>query len=260
MTKDKDLYALLGVAATASADEIRDAYRSAAKANHPDRFLSYFQKLKATVRMQDLNNAYSVLRDPDRRRTYDKCSVPQQAQAISPRVRSDSHGRVGPAGSGAQTNWWIIAAWPAASCIFAYFVFLRDSERPSGFWLIYIAVVSLVVVPLLALLVAVPVFVFAHAFQSSFADTQATTTIGLSRLLRDFIMRTVGLALAIWLSIKAFQWGIRWDLLYLMLLIVSGSLAGELCAMFAYLVRGLRVVKVADELIRNEEGMKVRGA
>jgi hypothetical protein len=67
----RDLYAVLGVAPTATADELKTAYRDLAKQYHPDRFLAYVQKLAATRRLQEINAAYAELRDSNRRRAYD---------------------------------------------------------------------------------------------------------------------------------------------------------------------------------------------
>ena len=60
------LYERLGVSSTASADEIRAAYRARARELHPDR-----QGSAATRAMADLNDAWRVLSDPAARRAYD---------------------------------------------------------------------------------------------------------------------------------------------------------------------------------------------
>jgi hypothetical protein len=58
-------YDVLGVAATATADEVRSAYRRAARDHHPDFGGD-------GLRMQDLNAAWYVLGDPIRRAAYDR--------------------------------------------------------------------------------------------------------------------------------------------------------------------------------------------
>lgn len=60
------LYDRLGVAATASPEELRAAYRRRARAVHPDR-----QGAAATEEMAELNAAWRVLSDPVARRAYD---------------------------------------------------------------------------------------------------------------------------------------------------------------------------------------------
>jgi DnaJ domain len=54
------------VSPAASSEEIREAYRRAARAHHPDR-----HGPDASTRMAEVNHAWHVLRDPHRRRTYD---------------------------------------------------------------------------------------------------------------------------------------------------------------------------------------------
>lgn len=69
----KDYYAILKVNPSASADEIRIAYRLLAKQNHPD--LGGSQRV-----MSDINEAYSVLSDPATKQKYDTWYNNQKAQ------------------------------------------------------------------------------------------------------------------------------------------------------------------------------------
>lgn len=63
----KDYYAILGVTKSAAQEEIKSAYRNLAIKYHPDR-----NKAKdAEAKMQELNEAYAVLSDPEKRRQYD---------------------------------------------------------------------------------------------------------------------------------------------------------------------------------------------
>ena len=59
-----DYYSILGIGRDASASEITKAYRKLARENHPDRGGS-------TEKFQKLNEAYSTLKDPKKRRHYD---------------------------------------------------------------------------------------------------------------------------------------------------------------------------------------------
>ena len=64
-----DLYAVLGVSKTATADEIKKAYRDAAFRYHPDRNGG---DAAAEEKFKQINAAYAVLSDPDKRRQYDQ--------------------------------------------------------------------------------------------------------------------------------------------------------------------------------------------
>ena len=63
----KDYYQVLGVARDASAEVIKKAYRQLARKYHPD----VSKEKDAAARMSDVNEAYAVLSDPERRAAYD---------------------------------------------------------------------------------------------------------------------------------------------------------------------------------------------
>ena len=64
----EDLYKVLGVAKNASQDEIKKAYRNLAFKYHPDRNQG---SQEAEEKLKEINAAYSVLGDADKRRQYD---------------------------------------------------------------------------------------------------------------------------------------------------------------------------------------------
>lgn len=68
-TDFKDYYAILGINKEASADEIKRAYRKLARTYHPD--LNPNDKT-AEARFKEVNEAYEVLSDPDKRQKYDQ--------------------------------------------------------------------------------------------------------------------------------------------------------------------------------------------
>lgn len=64
----KDYYKILGVAKDASSDDIQRAYKKLARKHHPD-----VSKAKdAEARFKEINEAKEVLRDPEKRKLYDK--------------------------------------------------------------------------------------------------------------------------------------------------------------------------------------------
>jgi DnaJ-class molecular chaperone len=94
----KDYYKILGVERTASQDDIKKAFRKLARKHHPD--MNPGDK-EAEKRFKEINEAYEVLSDPEKRQKYDTLGPNWQEQfgfqgTPQPRTRTYAGGRSNP--------------------------------------------------------------------------------------------------------------------------------------------------------------------
>ncbi|MBX3307404.1 MAG: J domain-containing protein [Nitrospira sp.] len=80
-----DYYRILGVSREASDEDIKKAYRKLVFEHHPDRNP---EKADAEGRIREINVAYEVVGDPEKRRTYDRLSWGNEprAEAVDPGI------------------------------------------------------------------------------------------------------------------------------------------------------------------------------
>jgi curved DNA-binding protein len=99
----RDFYEVLGVSRDADQDEVQQAYRRLARQNHPD----VNKDPAAEERFKEVNEAYSVLSDPELRKRYDRFGedfrrVPEDWEQ---RVGAGAGGVGGRAGRGPRATW-----------------------------------------------------------------------------------------------------------------------------------------------------------
>jgi len=87
-TSEKDYYEILGITPNASAEEIRRAYHMMAFQCHPDRNGGDDE---ANKEMQEINEAYTILSDPIKRREYD---LPRGYSSRAPKFKKSSKVRI----------------------------------------------------------------------------------------------------------------------------------------------------------------------
>ena len=103
-TAPRDYYHILGVSKTASADDIKKAYRRLARQYHPDLHTGS-KKVEMEKKFKELNEAHEVISDPEKRKKYDQYGGEwQQAEAFA-RARQQSR----PSGSGGP--WGSTGPW-----------------------------------------------------------------------------------------------------------------------------------------------------
>jgi curved DNA-binding protein CbpA len=135
MGTNEDLYELLGLSRAASQDDIQKAHRKLARQEHPD---ANPEDPHAEERFKQIQHAYEVLSNPEKRREYDKqLHVFSREDSVS---REDSGG---PKAEASARNGEGAISTPSERV---------DSNRSPLFWVGYLLGIALVAL-VLALLV-----------------------------------------------------------------------------------------------------------
>jgi molecular chaperone DnaJ len=90
----KDYYSILGLKKDASEDDIKKAYKKAAIKYHPDKYASKSQKEQdeASEKFKEINEAYQILSDPQKKSNYDNYGDPEGGPSMGDFFRSNGFG------------------------------------------------------------------------------------------------------------------------------------------------------------------------
>ena len=106
-TQFRDYYETLGVSKTATADEIRSAYRKLARKYHPD---VAKDKKAGEEKIKEINEAYEVLSDPEKRTKYDRLGAAWQSGEFAG----------APGGTGGAPEGWTFHQGPEGGAEFHF--------------------------------------------------------------------------------------------------------------------------------------------
>ena len=136
-----DLYATLGVAPTATTEEIAAAFRVHAKELHPDRHPG---DAEAAEEFKSLTNAYNVLVRPASRTDYDRRRASHRASAPPGSTRPSGHAPVFRTPGRARAAIWggiaLLAAGIAAGVVLAGLE-TGDSAKTITLWIVVVKLV-----------------------------------------------------------------------------------------------------------------------
>jgi molecular chaperone DnaJ len=99
-----DYYQTLGLNKNASADEIKKAFRKAALQHHPDKAKGEAAKKTAEAKFKEINEAYDVLKDPQKKAAYDQYGHEAFTQGARSGGFSGGNPFGGGSGAGGQGN------------------------------------------------------------------------------------------------------------------------------------------------------------
>ncbi len=104
MSTKKDYYEVLGIPRSANDADIKNAYKKLAKEHHPD-MVAKDDKEQAEKRFKEINEAYQILSDAQKRKMYDQFGHAGVGNSASSGPGAGGYGGFGQGFGGAQGQW-----------------------------------------------------------------------------------------------------------------------------------------------------------
>ena len=125
----RDYYQTLGVSKSATQDEIKSAFRKLARKYHPD---TAQDKKSAEEKFKEINEAYEVLSDPEKRKKYDEYGANWQQGGFQPPPGQEAIPGKNSLGVLATEEWSFISE-ARDSATFSSSCLVPDERRGRGF-------------------------------------------------------------------------------------------------------------------------------
>lgn len=254
----RDPFAVLGLPPDATPAQLRDAFRTLARKYHPDHFRTYVERVWATRRMQDINDAYAAARRHVGSRAHASDSSLSSQSALDlhgqPTRGTPTSGGVGASDNGLL---WYYFVWAIASVLLSARLAHTTDPRSTLDWVI-VVVSGFFISPLLLVaafaFVFFPLFLIGMVFRRSFSEHSIAGDTQWPVLLREALLRiAVFIALA-WLATRLWlsEPSLVFSSFSVFFALAMAGLLGELAAMVLWLIRVKKVASRTQTLLLEE--------